>query len=78
VLVLQKTYPGIGLDKYKDRWHINIPDELRIGHEAHFSLVTERYLRYLVDGKLPDWEVPNMIAKYYIATAALKMAKSSE
>ena len=26
-----------------------------------------------IDGKLPDWEVPNMIAKYYTTTQALKM-----
>jgi len=37
--------------------------------------VTERYLRFLRDGKLPDWEVPNMIAKYYTTTKALEMAR---
>ena len=50
------------------------PDKYRIGHEAHFGQVTEKYLRFLVDGKLPDWEVPNMIAKYYTTTMALEMA----
>jgi hypothetical protein len=25
-------------------------------------------------GKLPDWEVPNMISKYFTTTEALKMA----
>ncbi|NQT26592.1 oxidoreductase [candidate division KSB1 bacterium] len=76
VHTLQKTYPGIGFIKCKEKWHITIPNELRVGHEAHFSQVTERYLNYLVDGKLPDWEIPNMIAKYYITTTALKMAKN--
>jgi len=37
--------------------------------------VTENFLEYLKDGKLPDWEVPNMIAKYYVTTRALEMAK---
>jgi hypothetical protein len=78
VNVLKNTYSGISLEEQKERWKIHIPDELRIGHEAHFSQVTDRYLKYLVDGKLPDWEVPNMIAKYYITTTALKMAKKSE
>ena len=31
-------------------------------------------LQYLVDGKLPEWEVPNMTAKYYTTTTALKKA----
>ena len=31
---------------------------------------------YLKEGKLPDWEVPNMLAKYYTTTAALDLAKS--
>ena len=52
-----------------------IPAEYRIGHEAHFGKVTQTFLKYLVDGKLPDWEVPNMIAKYYTTTRALELAK---
>ncbi len=71
---LQTKYPGIRLDKDGEVWHVLIPDRYRLGHEAHFGQVTERYLQYLVDGKLPDWEVPNMIAKYYTTTTALRMA----
>jgi predicted dehydrogenase len=71
---LAKTYPGIQLKEVSGGWHIAIPDRYRIGHEAHFRQVTERYLQYLVDGRLPDWEVPNMIAKYYVTTKALEMA----
>jgi len=71
---LQKKYPGITLSKEKQLWHVQIPDKYHIGHEAHFRQVTERYLKYLVDGKLPDWEVPNMIAKYYTTTQALAIA----
>ncbi|GAH60755.1 unnamed protein product, partial [marine sediment metagenome] len=50
----------------------------RIGHEAHFGQVTGKFLGYLVDGKLPAWEVPNMITKYYITTEALKLARSKK
>lgn len=71
---LQMKYPGVELKKEGKRWHVLIPDKYRIGHEAHFGQVTEKYLRFLVDGKLPDWEVPNMIAKYYTTTMALEMA----
>lgn len=72
---LQARYPGIGLQPLADgRWRIEIPARYRVGHEAHFAQVMERYLRYLAQGRLPDWEVPNMIAKYYTTTTALKMA----
>jgi alpha-N-arabinofuranosidase len=70
---LQKKYPGISTEKLAaNKWKVNIPKKYHIGHEAHFAQVTEKYLGYLVDGKLPDWEVPNMIAKYYTTTQALK------
>lgn len=69
-------YPGIALDKIADNaWQVHIPDRYRVGHEAHFGQVTENFLQYLKDGKLPDWEVPNTIAKYYVTTQALEMAK---
>ncbi|MDD4516484.1 putative oxidoreductase C-terminal domain-containing protein, partial [Massilibacteroides sp.] len=42
-------------------WQIQIPAKYRVGHEAHFGQVTENFLQYLKDGKLPEWEVPNMI-----------------
>lgn len=71
------AYPGIVLNKVKEGvWQVGIPDNYRVGHEAHFGQVTEHFLEYLKDGKLPDWEVPNMIAKYYVTTSALDMAKA--
>lgn len=74
VLNLQRTYPGVMMQRQGSRWHIAIPDRYRIGHEAHFTQVTEKYLDFLEEGKMPDWEVPNMITKYYLTTAALEMA----
>ena len=65
---------GVKLAKQNGTRHSIVPGKYRIGHEAHFGQVTKRYLQYLVDGKLPDWEEPNMIAKYYTNTTALKMA----
>jgi predicted dehydrogenase len=73
---LQDACPGITLTLLEDgKWRINIPEKYHVGHEAHFAQVTEKYLRYLKEGKLPAWEVPNMIAKYYTTTQALKAAK---
>lgn len=54
---------------------INIPQKYRVGHEEHFAQVTSKFLGYLKDGKLPEWEVPCMLTKYYTTTSALKMAK---
>jgi len=54
---------------------INIPPRYRVSHEENFGQVTERFLEYLDAGKLPDWEVPGMITKYYTTTSALKMAR---
>ena len=69
------TYPGLKLIKLSDKlWTVEIPDQYKVGHEAHFSEVTERYLQYLIQGKLPDWEVPNMITKYYTTTEGLRKA----
>lgn len=73
---IQTLFPGTTAEKMSNGiWKINIPDTFKIGHEAHFAQVTKNYLRYLKEGKLPDWEVPNMMTKYYTTTAAYKMAK---
>ncbi len=72
---LDVMFPGIRLKKLEDKlWTVEIPDKYKVGHEAHFSQVTEKYLRYLVWGRLPEWEVPNMITKYYTTTEGLKAA----
>jgi predicted dehydrogenase len=73
---LAAKYPGVKLIKESDsRFHIDIPQKYKVGHEGHFRQVTEKYLKYLQTGKLPAWEIPNMITKYYITTTALKMAR---
>ena len=72
---LTAKYPGISVEKIGDTtWTLNIPAEYNVGHEAHFAQVTEKYLQYLIDGKLPEWEVPNMIVKYYTTTEGMKAA----
>ena len=54
---------------------INIPVKYRVSHEEHFGQVTAKFLEYLDEGNLPDWEVPGMITKYYTTTSALEIAK---
>jgi hypothetical protein len=75
---IRQKYAGVGLKRLPTSWEVVIPDSYKVGHEAHFAQVTKNYLSYLVDGKLPDWEVPNMIAKYYTTTKALEMAKQNK
>ncbi len=70
----QGRYPGLSLKKVSNRWQVVAPDALQVGHEAHFKALTERYLQYVFDGKMPAWEVANMLTKYYITTRALRLA----
>lgn len=73
---LQGKYPGIALSKLANgEFKIEIPESYSVGHEAHFAQVTENYLKYFKAGELPDWEVPNMIVKYYTTTKAFDVAK---
>ena len=72
---LAATYPGVKLVKLNDKlWTIEIPAEYKVGHEAHFGQVTAKYLEYLKMGEMPEWEVPNMIVKYYTTTEGMKAA----
>jgi hypothetical protein len=73
---ITEKYPNISLQKIQnDTWEVNVPDNYHNGHEAHFGQVTENLLQCLEKGSLPSWEVPNMIAKYYVTTHALEIAR---
>ena len=76
---IAKQIPGLTIEKLSNGiWKAHIPDELKIGHEAHFGQVTQNYLNYLEKGELPSWEVPNMITKYFTTIEAYKMAKNMD
>jgi predicted dehydrogenase len=72
---LQTKYPGIGFRREQNIWRITVPDQYHNGHEAHFAQVTENFLRHLREGRLPDWEVPNMITKYATIMQAYKLSR---
>jgi predicted dehydrogenase len=74
IATLQSKYAGISAEKTAKGWKMVIPQSFKIGHEAHFAQVMQRYLQYLKTGSLPNWEVPGILAKYYTATKALEMA----
>lgn len=67
-------YPGISLQKDAKGWEVIIPEKYKEGHESHFARVTEKYIDYLLHHTIPDWEVPNMLAKYYTTTQAYQLA----
>jgi len=72
---LTTTFPGLSYRKEGKGYRLVIPEALQTSHEAHFSQVMEKYIACLRGEGLPDWEVPNMLAKYYTTTEALRMAK---
>lgn len=71
---LQDEFPGTTFDEAENGWQLDIPDRHYLGHEAHFGKVAEAYFDYLQKGELPDWEVPNMITKYFITSQARELA----
>ncbi len=74
---IEVKYPGVELKRVAAGWEVVVPDSYKVGHEAHFAQVAEKYFRFLREGRMPAWEVPNMIAKYYTTTRALEMARAA-
>lgn len=75
VAAISEKYPGVAVEKVNNKeWKVIIPAKYDVGHEAHFGQVMERYLQYLKNKKLPEWEIPGMLAKYYTTTKALEIA----
>lgn len=72
---LNDRYPGLATRPAADGWEIVVPDKFKLGHEAHFAQVMERYLQYLVDGELPEWERRNMLTKYYVTMQGYQMSR---
>lgn len=75
VIKIQQKYPDVNVEAYGKKWKVTIPEKYKEGHEAHFARVTERFLEYVTKGNMPEWEVPNMLAKYYTTTKAYSMSR---
>ncbi|WP_431215478.1 putative oxidoreductase C-terminal domain-containing protein [Puia sp. P3] len=75
---LQSEYPGLALQKTAAGFQLVVPARFDLDHEATFAEVTKKYLGFVKTGKLPPWEVPDMLAKYYTTTKALEMARASQ
>ena len=69
---------GRGLAAVKSGADIRIvvPEKFRVGHEAHFGQVTNRFFEYVTSPKsLPAWETPYMLAKYAVSTKGVEKGK---
>ncbi|MGA1994555.1 MAG: putative oxidoreductase C-terminal domain-containing protein [Bryobacteraceae bacterium] len=72
---LQGEWPGLAIAANGAEARLDIPDKFRVGHEAHFAQVANRFLGYLKSPQtLPAWERPNMLAKYYVSTQGAELA----
>jgi len=58
-----------------DSFVVTVPEKYHNGHEAHFAQVTENFLKYLRAGKLPEWEVTNMLTKYATIMQAYELSQ---
>ena len=77
IATLQKSYPGVGVRGVESKsgvWAVTVPAKYDVGHEAHFAKVTQDFLKYLREGKLPDWEVPGMLTKYATIMQAYELS----
>jgi predicted dehydrogenase len=75
IAALASQYPGIAMEDQGVRLRVSIPDQYRLGHEAHFAQVTKQFFEYLRHpDTFPAWENPNMLAKYYVSTKGVELA----
>ena len=72
---IDKTYPGIGFEKFETGFRVTVPAGYAVGHEAHFGQVAERFLGYLKNRDMPAWEVPNMLVKYHTIMEAYRLSR---
>lgn len=70
-------YPGLSMRWEEEKLLIDIPDDLRTSHEAHFCQVRDMYLDYLARREYPRETRAAIVAKYTLLAEARKMALAS-
>lgn len=74
----QATYPGLAIAGEDGRFRLLIPEVFRVGHEDHFALLVRQFLGYArAPQSIPSWEKPNMLAKYFVTTQGVKLARQT-
>ena len=75
---LAKDWPDLAVEEQAGRFRVLIPDKFRISHEAHFALVAQQFLNYVHNPeKLPAWEKSHLLAKYFITTRGVELAREN-
>jgi hypothetical protein len=78
VLALQASWPGLEVKDLGSELKLQVPEQYRIGHEAHFALLVDAFLKYVKSpASLPAWEKPNMLAKYFVTTKGVELARQN-
>ncbi len=73
---LETICPGLKIEAQPGRFRVMIPDACRKGHEAHFAELCQHFLGYVRNPKtLPAWEKSNMLAKYFVTTKGVLLAR---
>lgn len=76
IAALARQYPGIATEDQGAQIRVIIPDQYRVGHEAHFAQVASRFFEYLKrPDTFPAWESTNMLAKYHVTTRGVEMSR---
>jgi predicted dehydrogenase len=76
VEALQARYLGLAIEESAGEARIVIPERFRVGHEAHFAQVTNKFAEYFGEPhSLPEWEKTNMLVKYYVTTKGVEVGK---
>ncbi|MBL8227055.1 MAG: hypothetical protein JNL98_01205 [Bryobacterales bacterium] len=71
-------WPGLGVVDRGAELQVTIPEKYRIGHEAHFAILTGKFLEYAKNpASMPAWEAPYMLAKYHVTTQGVALARKN-
>ena len=75
--VLQRDFAGLSVADLGGEARVQIPESWRAGHEEHFGAAVEEFVRHFHTPRaVPTWEHPNALARYYITTKAVEMARA--
>lgn len=73
---LANEYAGVAVEEQGTRYHIVVPDEHRVGHEAHFAQVARQFFQFVRnEASFPEWENPSMLAKYFVTTRGVELSR---
>ena len=68
----QREFPGVAVTDREGQYEVVIPPSLDGGHEAHFSLVLDGFLRAVDEGRGPEGLAARTLAKYSLLADAVR------